>query len=60
MSNVTFITAAESAATNEIAGLVVHDFARQADDELAGRGVPAWCGWCAGGAITLQCGSLAA
>lgn len=59
MSNVMLFTAAESPVTDEIASLVVHDFAREADDELAGRGMVLLT-YCSGGAIALHCESLAA
>jgi len=58
MSNITFVTDVESAATAEIAGLVIHDFTRQADDEVAGRGVLAYT-YSVGGPA-LQSGPLAA
>ena len=59
MSNVMLFTAADSLVTDEIACLVVHDFARQADDELAGRGMLLLT-YCSAGAVALDSESHAA
>lgn len=58
MSN-TSVTAAELTDADGPFAVVVHDFGRHAEDELAGRGTPVYT-YSVGGDLALQSGPLAA